>query len=249
MSERESARHPEITDHFRTLIVSGRMGPGERLPSMAAIADQFGVSPATANKAIKTLVEENLAISSSAGTRVAPPVYSITPAGRATLSLNQQQPLRYEETPRITFAGLTDAAPPYVTNMFGLPEGTPVGRREAVYTYRGEIEELTVSWHPPRVVQACPELLGAEPIRIGTLALAVQRLGREGIISGSEYQRARGADEREAALLGLESGAPVLAVVGDRRDGTGILEYVECVYPPHKVTEYHWTWTGIGLDH
>ena len=248
MSERESARHPEIAEHFRRLIVTGAMGPGERLPSMAAIAEQFTVSPATANKAIKTLVDEKLVISNSAGTRVAPPVYSITPAGRATRSLNQKQPLRYEEIARITFAGMA-SAPGYVTGMFGLEEGTQVGRREAVYTYRGEVEELIVSWHPPRIVEACPELIISEPIRIGTLALVVQRLGHEGIIGGSEFQRARGADEREAELLGLQVGAPVLAVVGDRRDGTGVLEYVECVYPPHKVTEYHWTWSGPGLGY
>jgi DNA-binding GntR family transcriptional regulator len=239
MSDRESARYPQIAEHYRDLISSGRMGPGERLPAIAALAAEWDVSPATANKAVKALVDEQLVVSSPAGSFVAPPVYTLTPHTRAIQALRARQPLRYQEQVEITEAGLTAEVPGYVRVLLGVPEG-PVGRREAVYTYRGTVETLIVSWHPPALVEACPELARPEPIGYGTLGLVAERTGRRPA-GGDDYARARSADEREARLLRVDLGAPVLAIVGDRRDGEGVIEYVECVYPQHKITHYRWT--------
>jgi GntR family transcriptional regulator len=240
MTDRLAARHPEIAEHYRALISSGRMGPGERLPTVAAIAASFSVSPATANKAVKALADEHLVISNPQGTFVAPPVYTLTPYDRAISSLARRQPLRYQETARITFAGATREVPGYVYPLFGVAEGEPIVRREAVYTYRGSVEVLIVSWHPPSVVEVCPELAQPQQIDGGTLSLVAERTGRRPV-GGDDYARARRADEREAGLLGIAVGDPVLAVVGDRRDGEGVIEYVECVYPEHRVTHYRWS--------
>lgn len=240
MTDRMPARHPAIAEHYRDLISSGRMGPGERLPTVAAIAEEFSVSPATANKAVKTLADERLVYSNPQGTYVAPPTYTLTPYDRAIASLNRSQPLRYQESARVTLAGPSEAVPGYIYPLLGVTEGERVVRRESVYIYRGAVEELVVSWHPPALVDCCPELARDEPIEGGTLQLVKQRTGRTPV-GGDDFARARRADEREARLMGIAAGDPVLAIVGDRRDSVGVIEYVECVYPEHKITHYRWT--------
>lgn len=244
-SESAGARHPEIAQYYRTLIGTGEMGPDEKLPPISKIAEAFGVSPATANKAIKTLVDEELVRSTPTGTFVSPPIYSVSPSNRAFRELNQGQPWRWQEIPETLTAGTITDAPGYVLALWGLEEGTEIGRREAVYTYRGVTEELIVSWHPPHIIAQVPELTADPPqlLERGTLSLVVDRLERrDQMISGKDVMRARRANAREAGLLHIAEGDPVLAVVGDRRDGHGVIEYVECVYPEHKILQYMWTW-------
>lgn len=61
-----------IYDHFRGLIASGRLGVGERLPSVRQTALDLGVAPGTAARAYKQLERDGLVISrTGAGTRVA----------------------------------------------------------------------------------------------------------------------------------------------------------------------------------
>lgn len=78
MTARETDRvdHPNpsavIYDHFRGLIASGRLGIGERLPSVRQTAADLGVSAGTAARAYKQLERDGLVTSrTGAGTRVA----------------------------------------------------------------------------------------------------------------------------------------------------------------------------------
>lgn len=62
----------EIYAQFRGLIVSGRLGANERLPTVRQTATDLGVAPGTAAKAYKMLEQEGLVVSrTAAGTRVA----------------------------------------------------------------------------------------------------------------------------------------------------------------------------------
>ncbi|MGK9219982.1 MULTISPECIES: GntR family transcriptional regulator [unclassified Microbacterium] len=62
----------EIYRQFRGLITSGRLGAGERLPTVRQTASDLGVSPGTAAKAYKMLEQDGLVVSrTAAGTRVA----------------------------------------------------------------------------------------------------------------------------------------------------------------------------------
>ena len=62
----------EIYQQFRGLIVSGRLGSGERLPSVRQVAKDLDVALGTAAKAYKLLERDGLVVSrTSAGTRVA----------------------------------------------------------------------------------------------------------------------------------------------------------------------------------
>lgn len=68
----EGSPSMEIYQQFRGLIVSGRLGSGERLPSVRQVAKDLDVALGTAAKAYKLLERDGLVVSrTSAGTRVA----------------------------------------------------------------------------------------------------------------------------------------------------------------------------------
>ncbi|NMM91675.1 hypothetical protein B2J88_46580 [Rhodococcus sp. SRB_17] len=60
-----------IYDHFRGLIVSGRLGRGEKLPTVRQTARDLGVSPGTAARAYRQLEQDGLVVArTGAGTKV-----------------------------------------------------------------------------------------------------------------------------------------------------------------------------------
>jgi GntR family transcriptional regulator of arabinose operon len=74
--DRDSAlpRHAQIETHFRELISAGRLAPGERIPGEIELAQVFGVSRMTVNKALLALTRAGLfQRERGLGTFVAPP--------------------------------------------------------------------------------------------------------------------------------------------------------------------------------
>lgn len=70
---REENGAEDIHRQFRGLILSGRLGAGERLPTVRQTALDLGVAPGTAAKAYKMLESDGLVVTrTAAGTRVAP---------------------------------------------------------------------------------------------------------------------------------------------------------------------------------
>ncbi len=70
-----------ISEQFRGYIVSGRLGSGERLPTVRQAARDLGVAPGTVAKAYKMLERDGLIVTrGAAGTRVAD-APSVLPAG------------------------------------------------------------------------------------------------------------------------------------------------------------------------
>lgn len=60
-----------IYRQFRGLIVSGRLGAGERLPTVRQTANDLGVAPGTAAKAYRLLEQDGFVVTrTGAGTRV-----------------------------------------------------------------------------------------------------------------------------------------------------------------------------------
>lgn len=52
--------YEQVADQLRDLIVSGRVGRGERLPNETVLAREFGVSRATVREALRLLAAQNL---------------------------------------------------------------------------------------------------------------------------------------------------------------------------------------------
>jgi GntR family transcriptional regulator len=52
--------HQAVADALRERIRNGEWLPGEQLPSVRELAEQFGVSRATTSRAVRTLADEGL---------------------------------------------------------------------------------------------------------------------------------------------------------------------------------------------
>lgn len=61
----------QIAQIYRDRIASGELRPGDRLPSIRSIAQEFEVATTTAQKVIEALRNEGLAVTSPMGTFVA----------------------------------------------------------------------------------------------------------------------------------------------------------------------------------
>jgi DNA-binding GntR family transcriptional regulator len=219
----------EIADTIAESILSGSRRPGQRLAPVRDLALAHGVTTKTAHAAIRELQSRGLVTSHQGGTIVSARLSVPTPAERLERSLAGVGPLRPGESVRVTSAGWADKVPPYVYDVLEVADGDGVARREAVTEYGGQKSSLIVSWHPQRSVDLVPALIGPAPIREGTVA-AVRAAGL-GVGKSQSHFMARGADGREAGLLEVSEGAPVMAVVSLRTDEDGRpIEYVECVY-------------------
>lgn len=73
MREGPTAPWRQIAQVFRARIESGELGPGDRLPSIASISQEYGVAKTTAQKVIVALRNEGLVVTSPMGTFVTDP--------------------------------------------------------------------------------------------------------------------------------------------------------------------------------
>ncbi|MGW9558222.1 GntR family transcriptional regulator [Nocardiopsis sp. NPDC055551] len=67
---RPAAPYVQIADHYRELIATGSLPPGDRLPTVIQMATAWRVSPGTAHKAVRLLRGEGLVRTTRQGTTV-----------------------------------------------------------------------------------------------------------------------------------------------------------------------------------
>ncbi|MEU9452258.1 winged helix-turn-helix domain-containing protein [Streptomyces sp. NPDC048277] len=102
-SQRPQASHREVADELRTRIRSGVLRPGQRMPTQAKLADEFGVERGAVRQALRILQSEHLLTNMSKGSpaTVAP---DPGPARFAVGSEAPPQPTMVALTPRIEAA-------------------------------------------------------------------------------------------------------------------------------------------------
>lgn len=231
--ERNKAPYAQIADHYRTLISTGQLTEGDRIPPVSQIADAWGVAAGTANRAIKQLRGEKLVHSTNQGTTVT--------ATRATPNPGD---LAARVSPSPDLIKVTEAesvpARAYVGDLLGLDAeagNLRVIRREAVTYRNGKPITLSVSWFPVPLSGDVPELLEPTPIP-STLKVIGDRTGRTEFDSETHIA-ARQADEREARHLEIAEGDTILAGAMIYRDTEGVaVEYREFVSPSeHTVSQ------------
>jgi DNA-binding GntR family transcriptional regulator len=239
----------DIADRLAADILQQELEQGSRLPSVRDLAAEHGVSAKTAHAAIRELQARGLVRSYRGGTIVSPFQSIPTPAERLERALNGAGALRPTEQAQLTFAGWAGPevdTPDWhvkhvhqdVYDVLKLPQGVSLGRREYVIYQRKRLISLTVSWHPPRIVELVPALLEPAPIVQGTVA-ALAEAGLEFGPPAQTHLTARRATEREARLMGTAVDDPVLAAVSLREDAEGTpVEYVETVYREREILSF-----------
>jgi len=244
LAKRVDPPYVQVMDHYRRLILDGSLSEGDRLPPVAQIAREWGISTATAARGIGQLQIEGLLRTSPQGTFVETlrPV-SDTPRDRMTRvrrggmagSAAEMEVVRFAELIRI---------PVYVAELMGLDPGGQVIRRESVTVAgrrpKAEPVMLSVSWFAPDLAGMVPELLETKPVRGSAVGRIEKATGRV-VTAGEDHLHGRAADEREATALGLPVGAPILAgaYLWTEEDG-GVLEYGEFCLPSRRTLRYRY---------
>jgi GntR family transcriptional regulator len=237
MPDRPLAPYAQIAAHYRTAIADGALRPGERLPSVLAIAQDWHVASATAARAISLLQIEGVIYTSPRGTFVSTDELNVlTPGDRIKVPSVRRAPPTAEDVIEVAEVGVV-AAPDYVASILGLEPGANIVRREEITSRGGRRRMLAVDWIPANGWHDGAELLSPEPLRGGPEHV-IRTLTQRHVTTARDSLRARGADAREAAALRIPIGTPILAGVHIWCDDAGVILYGEWVMPPDQVVSY-----------
>lgn len=221
--------YARIAGHYRDLISSGELSPGDLLPSIKTLASEWGVSTATADRAMRLLREEKLVQGiPGVGTEVMTrPISLSSGAERHDRSSKTQSSWGVGEKSSGHTAGLV-AAPEDVAHVLGISPGDDVIRRSRVYRDGHGIVSHSTSWIPAEFAAVVPDLARSERLKGGlSLDLITRVTGRQ-VVKRIDEETARIATAHDLELLELEAGtvAAILVLTARFLDADGeLLEY------------------------
>jgi DNA-binding GntR family transcriptional regulator len=196
----QAAGYAAIAEHFRAQIRNGELRPGDRMPTLRQVMDQWEVSNATAVRAYAVLKKDGLTSASTGAGTVVTDYGSDNIATRVRTHATTGAALATGEASTIVEVG-TVGAEEAIAARLDVEPGSPVQVRRRIVTRGGFPVHYSSSYYPSYVVQAAPEL--AEPVSTGgSRELASERLG----VAQShvlEEVTSRLATEPEATALGL----------------------------------------------
>lgn len=223
-----------IQEHLRALIAGPDTGPGDRIPSERALAEQLGANRMTVRKAIDGLVAQGvLERNGTSGTlvaapRVRRPVEGNTSTGIARIVQSTggtpgNRLLHFEEAP----------ASASVAGRLQLSEGEAVVLFRRLWTVDAQPFCIETSHLPARLVPG----LAAEDLVAGQSLYALLR-SRYGLgpLTGEREIGVASCGEMEARLLDLTLGAAclLLRLVSFDTEGQPV-EYTRSVNHPQRV--------------
>jgi GntR family transcriptional regulator len=157
------SRQRQLAGDLRALILSGDIGPGERLPTTAELTRRYGVNNMTVTRALAILKAEGLVEGRK---------------GKAVISTDRRPAVvRASHYPQATdgpFPWITEAAsrerigssrlievgeqpaPAQVAAAFGIATGAPVVMRHQLLLLDGEPAELVWSYYPLEIARRSP---------------------------------------------------------------------------------------------
>jgi DNA-binding GntR family transcriptional regulator len=206
----QAGGYAAIAEHFRTQIREGALSPGDRMPTIRKVMEDWGVSNATAVRAYTTLKQEGLTSASSGAGTIVTGYGSDNIATRVRTHAATGAALAAGETSQIVEVG-TVGVEEAIAARLDVEPGSPVQVRRRLVTRGGAPVHLSSSYYPAYVVAAVPEL--AEPVSTGgSRELASERLG---VAQGRvlEEVTSRLATEPESAALGLTGSVIVTQVL------------------------------------
>ncbi|MFE7757646.1 GntR family transcriptional regulator [Streptomyces sp. NPDC057429] len=221
--------YARIAGHYRDLIGSGELAPGDLLPSIRALANQWNVSTATADRAMKLLRDEKLVHGiPGVGTEVmARPVSLASGSERHDRSSKTKSSWGVGEKSSGHTAGMVPA-PKDVARVLGIDPGDDVIRRSRVYRDAHGIVSHSTSWIPAEFARVLPELARSERLKGGlSLDLIAEATGRQ-VEQRIDEETARIATKEDLELLELdaETVAAILVLTARFLDVDGqLLEY------------------------
>lgn len=207
------APHRQIAAQLRARIHRGDWGPGERLPSIPAIADQYGVAKQTVQRTIDQLRVEGLLITRpGSGTFVRGTKRRLNRLSRgrygARRGYHADLAARYRQ--QLVHVGLSPA-PAEVAEAFGVSPGTSLlARRHLVRTTDTPVE-VGASWFRPADVAGTsierPEVFDRP------LYQEVEEATGRRYASARDQITARLPTREEAEALAIRTDTPMLVLL------------------------------------
>lgn len=242
MSAEETARYARIAEELRRRIEAGILTPGIPFPSDSQLQDEFGVARNTVRQALDVLrsegriytikgrgsyVRPRLEVKRVASSRYRVDVEST--ADRPQTSVTHDYGISWgHHNPDVVIT--EEAASPDVADLFAVPAGTPLVRRDLTFRVDGWPTHMSTSYYLADMVAgtwvAGPESEPAPGGAIGHLASLGVRVTRV-----VEEVSSRMPTGRESEVLRMSSG-PVLAITRRMLAGDRVVEVArEIVYP------------------
>ncbi|MGP3635698.1 GntR family transcriptional regulator [Streptomyces sp. 24-1644] len=211
MSDQAGNRAPyaRIAAHYAEMITSGDLEPGSLLPSIKNLAQEWKVSTATAEKALRKLRTDGLVRGiHGIGTEVLDhPSPMSSGAQRQDRGRHSGSSWGSGERSDSHQAAMV-SAPADVARALDIESGSNVIRRRRVYRDRHGIVAHSTSWIPARYGRLIPELVESERLTGGTsLQLIAQATGRP-ITHRIDTASARLLTSEDAELLELDATKP-----------------------------------------
>lgn len=229
-----AAEHPhrQIAAQIRAQVRRGDWGPGERLPSIPAIAASYGVAKQTVQRAVDQLRVEGVLITKpGSGTYVRGTKRRLNRLSRgrygALRGYHSDLAARYRQY--LVEVGQAPA-PAEVADAFGVADGTPlVVRRHLVRTQEHPVE-VGAAWFRPA------DVAGTSITRHESFGRPLYQEVEE--VTGRRYARAsdtlsaRQPTREEAEQLQIRPDTPVLHLLHVASDGArAVIEVSQATWP------------------
>ncbi|MFE9040029.1 GntR family transcriptional regulator [Streptomyces sp. NPDC007818] len=203
------APYARIAAHYEELITSGKLQPGELLPSIKALSQEWSVSTATAEKALRKLRTDGLVrgihgIGTEVIDRPAPMSSGAQRQDRGRRSGSSWGAGERSDSHEAAVV----SAPVDVAQVLDIEPGADVIRRSRVYRDRHGIVAHSTSWIPVQYGKLVPQLAESERLTGGTsLQLIAHATGRP-ITRRIDTASARLLTPADAELLELDPANP-----------------------------------------
>lgn len=235
------SRHHEIADGLRHQITTGRIKPGDRLPSEAGLADQYKVSTVTLRSALAVLQGEGLVekIHGKGNFVRRPPRKIVYVGGWGTLD-----PWTAGETAlRVTVRTATVQAHGHLTTLLKVPKGSPLAEFLCI-SHEGESPRGLAHIYIPSDLAPAGVVDDESPWRETAARFAVLSSPPAVV---RETVCARSPTPDEASALRIRSAVAVLAITRVATDTAGRVveaallafpgDCVDAVFTTHHMTD------------
>ncbi|WP_329308746.1 GntR family transcriptional regulator [Streptomyces microflavus] len=229
--------YAEIAAELRKQMQNGQLNPGDRIPSLNAIQEQYGVTVTTANRAFKQLKAEGLTYAKpGVGTVVAArPRSAATGAARIDRLNATGKPFVPEETATDHMAVIRGCNDDDIIEQLRIEPFEEVVIRRRTFRRNDVPYALGLSFIHQRALRDVPEIAQAGPLHPFWQKTYTERTGKE-ITRSPERRTARLAAAYELEALEVPAPAhaavPVLVLHTTFYDEDGPIELWEDVYTP-----------------
>ncbi|MGW4799795.1 GntR family transcriptional regulator [Nonomuraea sp. NPDC004297] len=210
----------QISDHLRNVIESGRLAPGDKMPSESRLIAHYGVARMTIRQALRELQSEGLTVAEHGRgvfVRSRPPVRRLASDRFARRHRDQGKAAFIAETegageePSVDSIKIEEAeAPEGVRVRLGLAAGERVIVRSRRYLINGHPVETAVSFVPAEIARESP--IATPDSGPGGIYARLEEMGYR-LDHFDEEIRSRMPVQDETRALELSPGVPVFHLI------------------------------------